>query len=89
MSTGEPIVVVEDLHFAYGPRVVFNGLSMKIPRGRLATVLGASGSGKSTLMRLIGAQLHPSRGRILVDGKAVHALGTRELYELRRRMGLM
>ena len=71
------------------PRVVFNGLSMKIPRGRLATVLGASGSGKSTLMRLIGAQLHPSRGRILVDGKAVHALGTRELYELRRRMGLM
>ncbi|OGA75942.1 MAG: ABC transporter ATP-binding protein [Betaproteobacteria bacterium RIFCSPLOWO2_12_FULL_66_14] len=88
MATDD-LVVIDDVHFGYGPRPVLSGLSLRIPRGKLVAVLGASGSGKSTLLRLIGGQLKPARGRIVVDGEVVHELSTRKLYELRRRIGLM
>ena len=55
----------------------------------MVAILGGSGSGKSTLLKLIGGQLAPARGWIRVDGKVVHKLGADELYELRRRMGMM
>ncbi len=89
MSETKPIVELSDVHFSYGPRGVFSGLSMRIPRGKLVAVLGASGSGKSTLLRLIGGQLAPASGRVVVDDRVVHELSSAELYELRRRMGLM
>lgn len=85
----ESMIEIEDLHFAYGERKVFNGINLKIPRGKVVAVLGMGGSGKSTLLRLIGGQLKPSRGRIKVNGQVVHELDQRGLYELRRNMGLM
>jgi len=89
--TGETkyLVEVSQVDFSYGPRQVFKGLSMRIPRGKLVAVLGSSGSGKSTLLRLIGGQLAPARGAVSVDGRVVHELGSAQLYELRRKMGLM
>ncbi len=86
---GEHLVEFSGVRFSYGPRRVFSGLSMRIPRGKLVAVLGASGSGKSTLLRLIGGQLAPSQGKVVVDGQVVHELGSAQLYQLRRRMGLM
>lgn len=83
------IVEVEDVHFAYGDLDVFRGLSMRIERGKVTTILGASGSGKSTLLKLIGAQLAPARGRILVEGQDIHALDAQALYRLRLEMGMM
>ena len=83
------MVEIEDLHFAYNERVIFKGLSLKVPRGKVVAILGASGCGKTTLLKLIGGQLRPSRGRITVDGKVVHELGTGALYALRRKMGMM
>jgi phospholipid/cholesterol/gamma-HCH transport system ATP-binding protein len=88
MSAGH-VVEVQNVDFAYGPRQVFKGLSLRIPRGKLVSVLGASGSGKSTLLRLIGGQLCPAGGRVSVDGRVVHELDTAALYALRRRMGFM
>jgi phospholipid/cholesterol/gamma-HCH transport system ATP-binding protein len=82
-------VEVEDLHFAYGEQEIFRGLSLKIPRGKVVTILGGSGSGKSTLLKLIGGQIDPVRGAVRVDGKVVHELGADELYALRRKMGMM
>jgi phospholipid/cholesterol/gamma-HCH transport system ATP-binding protein len=89
LSEREYLVEVEGVDFFYGPRLVFQGLSLRIPRGKLVAVLGSSGSGKSTLLRLIGGQLAPDRGKVSVDGKVVHELGSAELYALRRKMGLM
>ena len=82
-------VEVTDVHFSYGELEIFRGLSLRIPRGKVVAILGGSGSGKSTLLKLIGGQLDPARGAVRVDGKAVHELGARELYELRRKMGMM
>jgi phospholipid/cholesterol/gamma-HCH transport system ATP-binding protein len=85
----DSLVQVEDLHFSYGELPILRGLSLDIPRGGIVAILGASGSGKSTLLKLIGGQLTPSRGRVRIDGQDVHALGSRELYALRRKLGMM
>ncbi len=85
----ESLIEIEDLHFSYGERKVFNGINLKIPRGKVVAVLGVGGSGKSTLLRLIGGQLKPQRGCVRVNGQVVHELDQRGLYELRRSMGLM
>ena len=84
-----PLVEVSDLHFSYGEHKLLRGLSLRIPRGKVVAILGGSGSGKSTLLKLIGGQLSPDGGSITVDGKVVHELGTRELYALRCKMGMM
>jgi phospholipid/cholesterol/gamma-HCH transport system ATP-binding protein len=91
--TAEPtranLVEVDDLHFEYAGRQILKGLNLRIARGKVVAILGTSGSGKTTLLRLLGGQLRPARGRVRVDGKVVHELGTRALYDLRRRMGMM
>jgi phospholipid/cholesterol/gamma-HCH transport system ATP-binding protein len=82
-------VRVEDLEFSFGDLEVFRGLSLEIPRGKVVSILGGSGVGKSTLLKLIGGQLRPQAGRILVDGENVHELDSKALYKLRLRMGMM
>jgi phospholipid/cholesterol/gamma-HCH transport system ATP-binding protein len=84
-----PHVVIEDLVFRRGSKVIFDGLSLTVPRGRVTTVMGPSGTGKTTLLRLIGGQLRPDSGRIWVDGEEVARLSTRRLYALRKRMGML
>jgi phospholipid/cholesterol/gamma-HCH transport system ATP-binding protein len=88
-APAENVVEVEDLHFAYNANVVFRGLSLKVPRGKVVAILGTSGCGKSTLLKLIGGQLRPARGAVRVDGAVVHELDTGALYAMRRRMGMM
>ena len=83
------VVEVRELAFSYGDLQVFRGLSLDIPRGKVVAILGSSGSGKSTLLKLIGGQLHPARGSVLVEGSNVHQLDADELYELRLHMGMM
>lgn len=85
----ETLVDIADLQFAYGEREVLRGINLTIPRGKIVTILGASGSGKTTLFRLIGGQLRPAAGRVRVAGQVVHELGNDDLYELRRKMGMM
>lgn len=84
-----PHIVIENLRFRRGRKVIFEDLSMRIPRGQVTTVMGPSGSGKTTLLRLIGGQLRPDAGRIWVDGQEVARLSTRRLYALRKRMGML
>lgn len=89
MAETDDLVEVSELHFSYGDLPIFRGLSLKIPRGKVVAILGGSGSGKSTLLKLIGGQLAPDGGWIRVNGKVVHELGTHDLYEMRRKMGMM
>ncbi len=86
--TDDNIIEITDLHFSYGPRKLFKGINLKIPRGKVVGIMGGSGSGKTTLMRLIGGQLTPASGEVRVMGKVVHALSRDDLYELRRKMGM-
>ncbi len=84
------LVEIEDLHFYYNSnKTVFEGVNITIPRGKVTTILGPSGTGKTTLLRLIGGQKQPSQGRIRVDGQEVNRLSLRDLYRLRRKMGML
>lgn len=62
---------------------------MDIPRQGITAIMGPSGTGKTTLLKLIGGQLQPDAGTIEVDGQNVHRLKTRDLYALRKRMGML
>ena len=82
-------VEIEDLYFARGDRVIFDGISMSIPRGEVAAIMGPSGTGKTTLLRLMTGQLTPDAGVIRVDGQDVHALSRKKLMDMRRDLGLL
>lgn len=83
------LVEVDNLHFRHGKRWILQGLSLKFPRGKITALMGPSGTGKTTLLKLIGAQLEPEHGRVLVDGQDMHQLSRSELYEKRQKMGLL
>jgi phospholipid/cholesterol/gamma-HCH transport system ATP-binding protein len=89
MANHDNLVEIRNLRFAYGKRAVLKGIDLDIPRGRIVAILGASGSGKTTLLQLIAGSLKPQEGRVEVCGRVVHQLDTRELYRLRRQMGMM
>jgi len=85
----EPVVQIRDLTFTYGERVVFDGIDLDIMPGCVTAILGPSGTGKTTLLKLIGGQLHPQSGSVRVYGEQVSDLNRKDLYRLRRRMGML
>jgi phospholipid/cholesterol/gamma-HCH transport system ATP-binding protein len=88
-ESSDILVKVRGLAFAYGPRRIFENLSLDIRRGAITAIIGPSGIGKSTLLALLGGQLQPDAGTVEFDGVDVHALSRRALFELRKRMGMM
>lgn len=82
-------VQIDELTFRRSSRKIFDNISLTIPRGRIIAILGPSGTGKTTLLRLIGGQLRPDSGRILVDGKNIPSLKRDELFEIRKSMGML
>jgi phospholipid/cholesterol/gamma-HCH transport system ATP-binding protein len=83
------IVEIRDLDYSRGAREIFKGLDIEIPRGKITAIMGPSGTGKTTLLRLITRQLVPDRGHIEVDGVDISKLSQRELFALRRRVGML
>ncbi|MBI3345134.1 MAG: ATP-binding cassette domain-containing protein [Gammaproteobacteria bacterium] len=84
-----PLVQIRNLRFARGERVIFDGVDLDIRRGNVTAIMGPSGTGKTTLLRLIGGQLRPASGSVMVDGLDIAKLSRGELYELRKRMGML
>ena len=83
------LITITDMVFSRGERRIYDGVNLSIPRGKITAILGPSGTGKTTLLRLIGGQLKPDSGRILVDGLNVPGLKHDALFALRKRMSLL
>jgi phospholipid/cholesterol/gamma-HCH transport system ATP-binding protein len=83
------VVDVRDVYYGVEHHPIFSGVDLTVRRGRITAIMGPSGTGKTTLLRLITAQVQPSRGRVLVFGQDVSTLRGREVYALRRRMGML
>jgi phospholipid/cholesterol/gamma-HCH transport system ATP-binding protein len=77
------------VRFGLGGRTIFDGLDITARRGRITAFMGPSGTGKTTLLRLITGQVHAERGSVRVFGAEVASLSNRELFALRRRMGML
>ncbi|WP_233203146.1 ABC transporter ATP-binding protein [Chitinimonas sp. BJB300] len=87
--SADPLVVIDNVTFAYDTRTILKGISLTIPKGKVVAIMGGSGCGKTTLLRLIGGQVKPSKGQLQVAGKVVHELDSDGLYALRRKMGML
>lgn len=89
LSEQPPLIKIRDVHFSRGSKLIFDGVDMDIQRGKVTAIMGPSGTGKTTLLKLIGGQLRPSKGFIEVDGENVHKLRRKQLYLLRKKMGML
>jgi len=89
LNSSSDIVSIQNLTFSRGDRLIFDDISLTIPRGKVTAIMGPSGTGKTTLLKLIGGQLTPDQGTIIVDHQNVHQLNRSDLYTLRKRMGML
>ena len=87
--TTEAFVEIKDVVFRRDQRVIYDELTASVPRGKITAIVGPSGAGKTTLLRLIGGQLKPEAGDVLVDGLSVQSLKRSALFDLRKRIGML
>lgn len=87
--SNENLIDIKNVTFAYRDRAILQDISLSVPRGKLVAIMGGSGCGKTTLLRLIGGQLQPTRGDVSVNGQLVNRLNNHDLYQLRRKMGML
>lgn len=79
-TNAEPTrLAADDVKLAYGDRVIIDGLTLDIAPGVITTVIGPNGCGKSTLLRSLGRLLRPQQGRVLLDGKAISTMKTKDV----------
>ena len=83
------MIEVKQLAFQRGDKVIFDGLDLHIPTGKVTAIMGPSGIGKTTLLKIIGGQLKPTAGQVLIDGQDVHQLNRSDLFKLRKRIGML
>ncbi|RUO66092.1 phospholipid/cholesterol/gamma-HCH transport system ATP-binding protein [Pseudidiomarina planktonica] len=85
----ETLVEIDDVKFSHGERLLYDGLSLTVPRGKIVAVMGPSGIGKTTLLRLIGGQIRPQQGSIKVAGHNIPTLSRSDLYQVRKRISML
>ena len=82
-------VRLERVSKRFGTRTVLDDVTFAVPRSRAFCILGRSGTGKSVTLRHIIGLVKPDAGHVFVEGRDITALGSRELAEVRRRMGFL
>ncbi|PTQ71793.1 ATP-binding cassette domain-containing protein [Pseudomonas sp. GV071] len=82
-------VELKGVSFMRGSRSIFKNVDISIPRGKVTGIMGPSGSGKTTLLRLMGAQLRPASGQVLVNGQNLPELSRSDLFDMRKQMGVL
>jgi len=82
-----PALQARDLSLGYRPdRLVVRDLDLDLPVGRVTAVIGGNGCGKSTLLRSLARLLAPRTGSVLLGGRSVHSLPSRQVA---RQLGLL
>ncbi|MEV7870796.1 ABC transporter ATP-binding protein [Streptomyces sp. NPDC088124] len=76
----------ESVRLGYGERRVVDNLDLEVPEGTVTAIIGPNGCGKSTLLRSMARLLTPSSGRVLLDGKHIEKLPSREVAQ---RVGIL
>ena len=82
-------LVVQDVTFGYGSRVILDDVTLRFGRGQVVAIMGGSGMGKTTLLKLIGGLEAPDKGQVIFDNKPLDASNKESLFAQRRRMGML
>jgi phospholipid/cholesterol/gamma-HCH transport system ATP-binding protein len=84
-----PKIAISDLHKAFGPKKVLQGVDLTIGTGESVVVIGGSGTGKSVLLKCILGLIHPDRGSIKIDGEETVGLRGVERDRLMAKFGML
>src|ERR1700682_5197370 len=84
----EVMISVRNLRVSYGELEILHGISFDVMHGETLVILGGSGSGKSTLLRTLVGLERPSSGEIWLKGKNIAAISSREMDEIRKKIGM-
>ena len=84
-----PKISLKDVHKAFGPKVVLDGLDLDIAEGRSTVVIGGSGVGKSVMLKCILGLLTPDSGSVEIDGVSVLGLSSGERDRVNRKIGML
>ena len=83
------MIELRNVTCGYGDRIILSDINLVVPRGKVVALMGTSGGGKTTVLRLIGRQILPMKGEVLIAGQDISRLQGDELMALRRRMGML
>ncbi len=86
----DKLIEIDHVTFGYdASRNILSDISMRFGRGQVTAILGGSGCGKTTVLRLIGG-VHPvGKGKVKFDGQVIETSNAAQLYNLRRRLGML
>jgi len=88
-DSAQNVIVFEDVVLAFEDKPVLDGISFSLAHGETKAIFGVAGSGKSTLLKLAMGLVRPDEGRISVLGNDITRMREEELFELRRRIGMV
>jgi phospholipid/cholesterol/gamma-HCH transport system ATP-binding protein len=88
--TGAPDAVeFIDIHKAFGRNKILRGLNLGLPEGKISMILGPSGTGKSVCIKHMVGLLYPDQGDVLVHGESVPNMADDDLFEMRKKFGVL
>ena len=88
-NSDSALVCVEGLKKAFGAQEILRGVSLEIRRGETMVLIGSSGGGKSVVLKHITGLMKPDSGRVLINGRDIASLTSRQLATARQRIGLL
>lgn len=84
-----PKIKMTDVHKAFGPKVVLDGVTLEVAKGESLVIIGGSGTGKSVTIKCIQGLIKPDSGSIQIDGREIVGMGERELEEVNAQTGML
>ncbi len=85
----EAVISLRGVTKSFGAHTVLQDISFDVPKGRITAIMGPSGTGKSVMLKNIIGLLPPEAGEIWVEGEQIVGMRDRDLYRIRRKMGVL
>ncbi len=87
--TGTPKISLRNVHKAFGPKIVLDGLDLDVGVGESVVVIGGSGTGKSVMLKCVMGLLAPEAGSIKVDGEEVIGMSSGDRERVLTKFGML
>ncbi len=83
------MIELKNVCLSYGEKLILKNVSLKVQDNTIKAILGPSGVGKSTILKLMLGLIKPDCGKVFVDGQDITHMKETELYDIRRKMGMV